>query len=94
MKEWTYKLNIKQYLTDSLVFEDIVQAGKSIGDELNRLPSTLIQSDVCFWDDIDFLTGLSIEDSDIYTSKELQDEINFRLSSIYDFADYHNVWLG
>ncbi|UNY40506.1 hypothetical protein KLEP7_gp44 [Pseudaeromonas phage vB_PpeM_ KLEP7] len=27
-------------------------------------------------------------------SKELQDEINFRLSSIYDFADYHNIWLG
>lgn len=92
---WKYKLNIKRHFTDSLEWSDLAKAANSIASELRRLPDVVLDGSFNFIDDIEFLEGVSESDCEVYDNAlDLQSEINFRLSSIYDFADAERILIA
>ena len=95
MSKWKYKLNIKRHITDSLEWSDLSKAANSIAAELRKLPQSADGGALGFIDDINFLEGVNEQDCEVYSHPvDLRNEINFRLSSIYDFADAEHIWLG
>ena len=94
MKNWKYKVDIKQHLTDDESWEGIATAANNIAKELRKLPERLFE-DYRLEDDVEFLEGVCIEDCEVYDYEQnLLDEVNYRLNSIYDFADAVGIWLG
>lgn len=94
MTRWNHTLNIKQFLTEDESWEGIALAANSVAKELQRLPEAYL-NDYTFQDDILFLESVDKDDSEVYDStQELLDEVNYRLGSVYDFADSNKIWLG
>ena len=94
MNNWKYKINIKQHLTEETTWEALEKAAHGVAKEFRKLPEDLFSLDDL--DNIEFLENVSGEfDPDVYDSPyDLQEEINFRLNSFYDFADYARIWCG
>ncbi len=91
---WKHKVNIKQYLTEDESWEGIIKAANSVAKELRTLPLSYFD-DYNFEDDVEFLESTSMDDANVLESEqELLAEVNFRLESIYNFADYNRIWLG
>ena len=94
MSNWKYKINIKQHLTGETTWEALEKAAHGIAKEFRKLPEDLFSFNDL--DNIEYLEGVSAEfDPEVYDSPyDLQGEINFRLNSLYDFADYERIWCG
>ena len=94
MQKWKYHCNIKQHLTDDETWLGIALSANNIAKELRLLPKHLFD-DYTFSDDVEFLEGVHVEDEEVYNcEQDLLYEVNFRLNSVYDFADYEKIWLG
>lgn len=94
MSKWLHTINIKQHLTEDESWEGMISAANNIAKELSKLPEHFFE-DFSFSDDVEFLNGLCMEDSNVYASEqELLSEINYCLHCIYDFADAELIWLG
>ena len=94
MTKWKHKINIKQHLSDDTSWEGMTVSANNIAKELRRLPDEMFEC-YGFEDDIMFLEGVNETDHEVYECEEdLLDKINYRLGSIYDFADINKIWLG
>ena len=100
MAKWNYEINIKQHLTeDDPTWENLCRVANGIAQEFKRLPSKLMEDDFSVREDLEFFKELDPADTEwmaeVYESpEELQNEINYRLNGLYDFADYHRIWCG
>lgn len=96
MTQWKHKLDIKQYIThEGTSWDACIKCANGIAKELRKLPQKYFDDNWNFADDVEFLESVGMEDSNFLDSPEdLENEINYRLESIYDFADYHKIWLG
>ena len=95
MSNWKYKLDIKRHLTDSTEWSGLAAAANAIAKELRKLPESLTDGAYDFIDAVEFLDDVSESDCEFYANaSDLQGEINYRLSTIYDFADAQRIWLG
>ena len=94
MNNWKYKIDIKQHMTEETTWESLEKVAHGVAKEFRKLPEDLFSFDDL--DNIEFLEDVSAEfDPEVYDSPyDLQEEINFRLNNLYDFADYKRVWCG
>ena len=77
-------------------WETLEFAAHGIAKEFKKLPEELFEDEWSIQDDIEFLEGVSAEfDPEVYDSPyDLQDEINYHLNNLYDFADANRIWCG
>lgn len=100
MAKWNYSINIKLHLNQENSTEGVVRAAKGVLSEIKRLPSSWLD---CTSTDYDCeLDDIRYNLEDIITSKYdpeeyelLLEDFNYNvLMQLYDWADYHRVWLG
>lgn len=81
---WSYKVNIKQFLSDDDSEEGVLRIRSLIADELQKAgPFTKSFHDQEGW-------HLQDELRDVETA----DDFNYLLAAIYDYSDAYRIWLG
>lgn len=95
MNNWKYEINIKQHLIADGDFADFAESANKIAAEFRKLPEQLYKDDFTTQDDLWFLESCNEQDYEVYESvQDYIDEMNYRLNSLYDFADRERIWLG
>lgn len=94
MNKWKQSINIKQHLNEGETLEQTIQAAKGVYSELLRLKVderdyTIADIKMQFEDMASLNPSTCSEDPD-----DLCEEFNYQLNELYDWADYHRVWLG
>lgn len=77
---WAHKVNIKQFLTEDAVTEEI---GQNVVAELKKADPFQGEdaADILY----DLLDAAKEGDTELF---------NYMLDAVYDYADEHRVWLG
>jgi hypothetical protein len=95
MANWKYEIDISQYIIEDGDFKDFALAANNVAKEFRKLPTTLFENEFSVLDDLKYLEECNELDKLDYEDLEGYIwEINYRVNSLYDFADDNLVWCG